>query len=175
MTQPASSEPPAAPDGQSIRRLLLPLGVILAAVALFVVLLGTVFKGALGVDANVPADGMPYAVQVPTDRDRILLATANSATQCQVTDLETGAQIALEDLPGGHVSRGREDWRFDPGSGRLEIVCSAGSPGTQMRVVPAFERGSVTILFAVPGLVAAVGLALLVARTTSLVRSRRTR
>lgn len=99
---------------------------VVAGIALFV----WTVSGFLDTDARVPADGRPHRVTVGTDGDRMLWAPRGSAERCAIVDLATGGPIAL-DPAGGRYDRSDGDgrWRgvarFDPGSGRLEITCTA--------------------------------------------------
>jgi hypothetical protein len=123
----------------------------------------------LHTDASVPADGRPHLVTVSTDGDRMLWRRADVFDpDCRITDTGTGEQVLLRPVTS-QISRdlGEADWtaayRFDPGSGHLEVVCDRGG-SIEIGAAPTVRGVVVGLLLAilVPGLLGLLGLATLV-------------
>jgi hypothetical protein len=102
-----------------------------AAIAIFVWTLSAFFS----TDARVPVDGEPHRVSVPTDGDRMLWRSSDLFDPgCTVVDTATGEEVRLRPV-GSQLTRDTGDgdltaaYRFDPGSGDLEITCATtGGP-----------------------------------------------
>ena len=123
----------------------------------------------LHTDASVPADGRPHLVTVSTDGDRMLWRHDDVFDPgCRITDTATGELVLLRPVTS-QVSRdfGDGDWtaayRFDPGSGHLEVVCDRGG-SIEIGAAPTVRGVVVGLLLAilVPGLLGLLGLATLV-------------
>jgi hypothetical protein len=123
----------------------------------------------LHTDASVPADGQPHLVTVSTDGDRMLWRHDDVFDpSCEITDARTGEQVRLQPVTS-QVSRDFGDggwtaaYRFDPGSGHLEVVCDRGG-SVEIGAAPTVGGVVAGLLLAilVPGLVGLVGLATLV-------------
>ncbi|MBB6626568.1 hypothetical protein H5V45_04440 [Nocardioides sp. KIGAM211] len=118
---------------------------VVAAIAVGVTLVVLTLRGFLTTDATVSADDQPHTVSVGTDRDRLLWATTGSTPQCTVVDRGTGREVATSS-PGAAYTKsdGSGSWtgfaRFDPGSGTLEVTCTAA--GGDVQIGPAPELGS---------------------------------
>lgn len=117
-------------------------GLLVAAVASGVGLFVWTLASLFATDVTVPVDATSHQVSVPTDRDRMLWYDADaSGTDCTVTDRSTGDPVALRDV-SARFSRSDGDgekvgtWRFDPGSGSLEITCGP-QDGRSVDVGPA--------------------------------------
>jgi len=131
VTQPYFTAPPRKPRPSGW---WFALGgvLIVAAVAAGVGLFIWTLSGFLQTDATVQADGEPHRVSVGTDGDRMLWfdETTTPPDECVVVDTATGEELPLEAVSGEYRrSNGTMgDWvgryRFDPGSGELEITCS---------------------------------------------------
>ena len=152
-------------------------GLIVAAIAAGVGLFIWTLSAFFSTDATVPADGEVHTVTVGTDGDRMIWRSSNDSqlAPCEVTDQVTGEPIALSPVTGSYTrSSGSVEWladqRFDPGSGRLEITCAAGSDllGAEQRVqigpAPSIGGfvGGIFASIAVPGLLGLFGVATLI-------------
>ncbi|MFC7496143.1 MULTISPECIES: hypothetical protein [unclassified Nocardioides] len=100
-----------------------------AGVALFIWTLSAFFT----TDARVPADGQPHVVTVGTDGDRMLWRDDDVFDPgCRIVDTATGEEIRLHPVTS-QLSRNTGDgeriasYRFDPGSGQLEVTCAPQS------------------------------------------------
>ena len=131
------------------------IALILSAVAAGIGLFVWTLSAFLQTDVQVVRDGEPHAVEVSTDGDRMLWAYIDETTPtCRVVDQVTGEDIELR-RPGGDFRR--EDggtaggwlgiWRFDPGSGDLEITCSSidSNPPSTVEIGPAPRIGSFVV------------------------------
>lgn len=140
---------------------------VAAGIGLFVWTLGSF----LATDVTVRADQRPHAVSVPTDGDRMLWFEERAPeTSCRVIDTGSGEPVALEPVTG---SLTRDDggggrvgaWRIDPGSGRLEVTCTAAGPGVTVEVGPAPSLASfglgLLVTIAVPLVLGGLGLTVL--------------
>ncbi|MDF1602813.1 hypothetical protein [Nocardioides sp. YIM 152315] len=149
-----------------------------AGVALFIWTLAAFFT----TDASVPADGQPHTVTVDTDGDRMLWRDEDVFDPgCRIVDTATGEEIRLRPVTS-QFSRDTGDgdrvaaYRFDPGSGELEVTCTlqsdaSGDPDWTMgwgkvEIGPApsvggFVGGLVATI-AVPALFGLFGLATLI-------------
>ncbi len=156
---------------------------IVVGVALFVWALWPLFS----TDARVPVDGQGHAVTVDTDGDRLLWRDDDVFDPgCRVVDTATGEEIDLRPVTS-QLSRDTGDgefvaaYRFDPGSGRLEVTCSSGGSdalddrgdgdwhmtlGEEVVIGPAPNVGGliggIVAGIAVPGLLGLFGLATLI-------------
>lgn len=157
---------------------LIALGLV-AGVALFIWTLSAFFT----TDARVPADGEPHAVTVDTDGDRMLWRDDDVFDPgCRIVDRASGREIPLRPVTSQFSrSTGDDDlvaaYRFAPGSGDLEVTCSAqadtgGDPdwemswGEEVVIGPApsvggFVGGLIATI-AVPSLLGLFGLATLI-------------
>ncbi len=126
-----------------------PVVLLLAAVAVFVVMLVSTLGDVLQVDARVPVDGEPHAVSVPAG-ERMLFAElgAGRALPCRVTD-RGGREIEQRDVVGSFtMTRDGREWsgltRFDAGDGDIVVTCSqqAAIDGGEVLVTPAHEIGT---------------------------------
>jgi hypothetical protein len=103
-----------------------------AGAALFIWTLAAFFT----TDARLPADGRPHTVTVDTDGDRMLWRDEDVFDPgCRIVDTATGEEIRLRPVTsqlsrdfggGGNVAA----YRFDPGSGELEVTCAVQPPDT---------------------------------------------
>lgn len=168
---PARPHKPRPSAGWFVVGIALILGAAAAAVGLFVWTLSAFLQ----TDVEVVRDGEPHAVEVSTDGDLMLWAYLyETRPSCRVVDRVTSEEVELR-RPGGEFRR--EDggtaggwvgiWRFDPGSGDLEVTCSAidSNPPSKVEIGPAPRISSVvggilaTIL--VPLLLGLAGVAVL--------------
>ena len=150
--------------------LVLGLGLyVLAALASFL-LIAVLLVAFIDSDATVRADGKPRQVSVSTDGDRLMWLADDDAT-CRVVDAATGQEIPLRRVSDDlERTDSGEDlvgvYRFSPGSGDLEVTCTAASgtdPDEDLVVigsVPELESFAVGILLAIvlPGALALLGL-----------------
>lgn len=150
------------------------IGLILAAVGAGIGLFVWTLSAFLQTDVEVVRDGEPHAVEVSTDGDQMLWTyDFDRRPECGVTDRATGEEIELR-RPGGEFRRDAGSagdwvgtWRFDPGSGDLEVTCSADSsvPPSTVEIGPAprigsFVAGILATIF-VPLLIGLAGVAVL--------------
>lgn len=149
---------------------------VLAAIGAGVGLFVWTLSGFLQTDVEVARDGEPHAVEASTDGDLMLWSyDIDSRPSCQVVDRMTGEELELH-RPGGTFRRntgGGGDWigtgRFDPGSGDLEVTCSATGTFSQATVeigpvprIGSFVVGILATIF-VPLLIGLAGIAVLLA------------
>lgn len=123
--------------------------------------------GLLSVEASIPADGAAHVVTVDTDGDRFLWEPQYGEADCVVRDAESGATLALEPVTGTFTRQVNADaWqaqaRFDPGSGRLSVTCSADAGPAQIGPAVEVEAFVVRILTAIVVPLALIGLGLAV-------------
>lgn len=145
---------------------------IAAAVGLFLWTLSGFFE----TDARLPADGAPHQVTVGTDGDRMLWKDDDIfEAGCQIVDRATGDEISLLAEGGGFTrSTGSGDWvgayRFDPGSGDLEVTCAPSSlveadQVGEIEIGPAPQIGNfvagLIATIAIPALLGLSGIAIL--------------
>ena len=127
------------------------LGAVGAAIGLF----AWTLSGFLQTDVEVVRDGEPHVVEVSTGRDLMLWASDfDTRPSCRVVDRETGEKVELR-RPGGEFRRNDGGsvggwigiWRFDPGSGSLEVTCSAvaSQPRPTVEIGPAPRIGSFVV------------------------------
>ena len=98
-------------------------------------------------DAVVPVDGASHTVQVDSDRDRMIWVAQDAPTpDCEVREAASGERVPLHRVTittirdnGTGSESGR--WRFDPGSGDLEVTCSGGAVGGSAAIGPALTFG----------------------------------
>jgi hypothetical protein len=151
-------------------------GLIVAAlvsgVGLFVWTLSAFFQ----TDATVAADGQAHQVTVATDGDRMLWRDVDVFDpDCSVVDTRSGDQIELRAVTSQFTKDfGDGEWRaayrFDPGSGHLEITCAAvqgfDTDGDEVQIGPAPSIGGfvggIIATIAVPSLLGLFGLAVLI-------------
>ena len=151
------------------------IGLVLAAVGAGIGLFVWTLSAFLQTDVEVVRDGKPHAVEVSTDGDQMLWAYIyETRPSCRVVDRVTGEEVELR-RPDGEFRR--EDggtaggwvgiWRFDPGSGDLEVSCSAidSNPPSTVEIGPAprirsFVVGILATIF-VPLLLGLAGVAVL--------------
>ncbi|KQW53537.1 hypothetical protein ASC77_04490 [Nocardioides sp. Root1257] len=138
---------------------------LLAGIGLFVWTLSAFFQ----TDASLPADGAAHQVGVGTDGDRLLWRdSAVFDPGCVVVDDATGQEIDLRPVTSQMTKDfGEGEWtaayRFDPGSGSLEVTCTAGG-GVQIGPAPSVAGfvGGIIATIAVPSLLGLFGLATLI-------------
>jgi hypothetical protein len=142
-----------------------------SAVGLFIWTLSAFFQ----TDATVVADGQPHEVTVGTDGQRMLWRDDDVFDPgCSIVDLGTGDAVELRPVTSQFTKDfGDGEWtaayRFDPGSGRLAVTCTAArSPddGGEVQIGPApsiggFVGGLIATI-AVPSLLGLFGLATLI-------------
>lgn len=130
----------------------------------------------ISTDATVRADGGTHRVTVGTDGDRVLWRDqAVPDPGCRIVDRATSEQVSLRPV-GGTMTKDLGDgawvaaYRFDPGSGRLEVTCAArdglsvAGQSVEIGAAPSiggFVAGLVATI-AVPGLLGLLGLATLI-------------
>ncbi|HEY1116711.1 MAG TPA: hypothetical protein VGE43_03340 [Acidimicrobiales bacterium] len=147
---------------------------ILLAVAVAVGIFVWLLAGFLSSDATLRADGGPHRVSVGTDGDRMLWYE-DPGTRCDIIDVASGAGIELRRVTGS-FERSDSDgdleglYRFDPGSGDLEVTCSSpfsdlGEGGAVLiGPMPEIDNIVIGVLLAigVPGLLGLAGLVMLI-------------
>jgi hypothetical protein len=145
---------------------------MVAGVAVGVTVLVLTVKGFLATDATIEVDAQPHEVTVPTDSDRMLWfdETVTEPT-CEIVDRESRERVRLEKPDAtytrdfGSAGDQRGEWRFDPGSGRLEVTCSPAS-GSVVEIGPApdFGRfvGGIALGIFLPFFIGGVGFLLLI-------------
>ena len=130
--------------------------------------------------ARIEADGQTHQVSVDTDGERMLWRERGVFDPaCLIVDTATGEEVDLDPVTS-QMTRDTGDgefvaaYRFDPGSGRLEVTCGAEagdadstvSWGQEVAIGPAPQVGSLVggILagIAVPAFLGLLGLATLV-------------
>ncbi len=148
---------------------------IAAAVAAAVGLFIWTISGLFQTDATVLVDGQSHAVEVPTDGDRMLWIDQTMTTpRCRVVDAATDRKIPLRPVSGefqrsnGSAGDWLGLWRFDPGSGRLEVTCigALSRPTASVEIGPAprigtFVGGILATIF-IPLFLGLAGLAILI-------------
>jgi hypothetical protein len=140
----------------------------IASVAVGLVFFLSSVTGFLQVDATVANDGRPHDVSVPTDGRRMLWADGGVA-DCEIVDTETGSAVTTSTVTGSFErSDSSGDWigvaRFDPGSGHLEVTCTAAGGRVQIGPAPKiahFVLGLVVLVF-VPVILGLIGLVALI-------------
>jgi len=144
---------------------------LVAAVGLFVWTLSAFFE----TDATVRADGQTHSVTVATDGDRMLWRDDDVFDpDCSIVDARTGEEIDLRPVTSQFTKDfGEGEWtaayRFDPGSGDLEVTCAAArdlDDGGEVQIGPAPSIGGfvggLLATIAVPSLLGLFGLAILI-------------
>ena len=143
---------------------LLLVAAVVTAVLLFVRTLSSFME----VEARVPADNAPHAVEVGTDGDRFLWAREGGTADCVLVERGSGTPVHLEPVLGSFTrSGGSGEWqavaRFDPGSGDLEFTClSAGGPaeiGPELRM--GSFMGAIVLTVVLPLVLGLAGLVVL--------------
>lgn len=146
-------------------------GLLVAAVASGIGLFVWTLGGFLATDATVPVDERPHVVEVGTDGDRIIWTDATDGrVSCVVVDRVSGGRVRDEyvdtdlrrdDGSGERVGR----WRFDPGSGDLEVTCvsTPGAADVEIGPAPSLESFGLGILLTigVPLLLGGLGVVVL--------------
>ena len=144
---------------------------VLAGIALFVWTLSPLLR----TDATVPTDGRTHWVSVDDDGTRMLWRDEDVFDPgCRIVDAADGEQIDLRPVTS-QISKdvGDGEWtaayRFEPGSGELEVTCAARvavDEGGSVQIGPAPTVGGVVggmiATIAVPSLLGLAGLAVLV-------------
>ena len=152
------------------------VGLIVLAIAAAVALFIWTFASFFHTDARVAADGQAHQVTVDTDRDRMIWVESPESlfpTDCTVVDHATGDQVPLRQVSGEfRRNTGTSgDWvgvyRFDPGSGRLEVTCVSDGTATSYVEIgpsPSFGglAGGILLSMLVPGLLGLTGVAVLI-------------
>lgn len=157
-------------------------GLLVAALAAGIGLFVWTLAAFFSTDATVEADGQPHHVTVATDGDRMLWRDDDVFDpDCTIVDLATGDEVDLRPVTSQFTKDfGEGEWtaayRFDPGSGRLEVTCGLGDPdtgadwqmgwGQKVQIGPApsiggFVGGLIATI-AVPSLLGLFGLATLI-------------
>lgn len=145
---------------------------LVAGVGLFIWTLSAFFT----TDATVPTDGTPHSITVDTDGERMLWRdSAVFNPDCTVVDRASGEQIDLRPVHSQITKEfGDDEWtaayRFDPGSGELEVACAAlsglrgGGQGVEIGPAPSVGGivAGVVATIAVPSLLGLLGLATLI-------------
>jgi hypothetical protein len=144
---------------------------LVAAVGLFIWTLSAFFE----TDATVRADGQAHSITVDTDGDRMLWRDDDVFDpNCSIVDVRTGDQIDLRPVTSQFTKDfGEGEWtaayRFDPGSGSLEVTCAAArdlDDGGEVQIGPAPSIGGfvggLLATIAVPSLLGLFGLATLI-------------
>lgn len=132
-------------------------GLVVAAVVIGIGLLVWTLRPLFLTDASVPMDGQPHAVRVPADSDRVLwIDESVTPAVCRVVDRETSAELPIQGVDAdfrrdnGSIGDRLATWRFDPGSGDLEVTCAPVVSST-VEIGPAPHVGSLAL-----GILAAV-------------------
>lgn len=125
-------------------------------------------------DIEVPRDGAPHAVELSSGGEQMLWTyDFERRPVCRIVDQDTDAEVRLR-APGGEFRRDAGSagdwvgtWRFDPGSGQLEVTCTASAwhPTSTVEIGPAprissFVVGLLATIF-VPLLLGLAGVAVL--------------
>lgn len=121
--------------------------------------------------AEVPADGQSHIVIVDTDDELMLWRDSDVFDPgCSIVDVTNGDEVDLrpvtsqitKDLGDGELTAA---YRFDPGSGTLDITCAAADDSV-IEIGPAPQVGTVLggiiATIAVPTLLGLFGLAILI-------------
>ncbi|GAA1767222.1 hypothetical protein GCM10009795_012090 [Nocardioides hankookensis] len=138
---------------------------IAAGVGLFIWTLAAFFQ----TDATVPANGSAHQVTVDTGGERMLWRHSDVFDPgCTVADAATGTEVELHPVTSQLTKdTGDGEWtaayRFDPGSGRLDITCTTGGE-VQIGPAPSIAGfvGGIIATIAVPTLLGLFGLATLI-------------
>lgn len=137
---------------------------VLAAVALFVWTLSSF----LDTQARILADGQAQLVSVEQDSELMLWGDQAGGQSCSIVDSATGEQVERRST-GGRFERSDSNgdfqglWRFETGSGELEVTCQGGGP-VLLGATPAFGSFMLGLLliFVVPGALGLAGVASLI-------------
>jgi len=142
---PLAPRPPAKPR-PSAWWFGVGIALILSAVAAGIGLFVWTLSAFLETDVEVVRDGEPHAVELSSGDDQMLWTyDFESQPSCRVVDRVSGEEIELR-RPGGEFRRNAGTagdwvgtWRFDPGSGDVEVTCSADSsrPPSTVEIGPA--------------------------------------
>ncbi|HYF72170.1 MAG TPA: hypothetical protein VD864_05085 [Nocardioides sp.] len=132
--RPAKPRPSAWWFGVGITLVVAAVG---AGIGLFVWTLGSF----LHTDATVAADGRPHVLEVETDGERMLWTDESVvAPRCEVVDRASGERVHLRPAAGtfrrenGSPGDWIGSWRFDPGSGELEVTCTGSFEGEEIQI-----------------------------------------
>jgi hypothetical protein len=145
------------------------VALIVAAIAAGIGLFIWTLSGFLDTDATISADGQPHHVTVGTSEDRMLWLEDGFGQECAIVDQRSGAQIRLHPVSADYTrSDSSGDWsgfaRFDPGSGDLEVTCTASDGAVLIGPAPqigSFVGGILATIFA-PLLLGLAGLVVLI-------------
>jgi hypothetical protein len=138
---------------------------VVAAVGLFIWTL----SGFLDTDASIDADGDSHRVSTGTDGERMLWLEDSFGQECTIVDLRSGEEVPLHRVSAEYNrSDPSGDWsgfaRFDPGSGDLEVTCTASDGVVLIGPAPrigSFVVGILATIF-VPLFLGLLGLAILI-------------
>lgn len=149
---------------------------LVAGIVAGIVLVVRIFDaGFLGVEAEVPGDGVAHTVTVDTDGDRFLweqeygFRDQQYGAGCDVVDAGTGRSVTLAPVVGDFFREAdgpgwQAEATFDPGSGQLSVTCSRDHGPAQ--IGPALDVRdfvvSIVVAVVVPLLLIGLGLAVLI-------------
>ena len=179
----ATPEPARPPKARPSRVWFLVGGLlVVASVVAGIVLFTRIFSSEImSVEATIQPIGQPHEVAVDTDGDRFLWEPQYGEADCTIRDTDTGGAVTLMPVDGTFTrSVDGDAWQavatFDPGSGRLTVVCSPEAGPAQIGPALEVEAFVLRLLTAilVPLLLGGLGLAVLIAVTIMYVtRSRK--
>ncbi len=159
---------------------VLGVGLIVLAIAAAIALFIWTFSSFFHTDARVAADGQAHQVTVDTDGDRMIWTESPGSLfppECTVVDHATGDQVPLRHVSGefrrnnGTSGGWVGTYRFDPGSGHLEVTCTTDGFGdatttsyVEIGPSPSFGglAGGILLSMLVPGLLGLTGVAVLI-------------
>jgi hypothetical protein len=141
-------------------------GLLVAAVAVFVVVLVRTVSGFVAVDATVPADDRPHEVTWSGTERRMVWVRERDDASCTFTDPRTGAEVPQSPtLASYSKTTGSTSWvglqTFAGTAGAVRVVCDAASGPVQVGPAPSIRGFGGGIAVAVLALVL-LGLAGLV-------------
>ncbi|WP_296605826.1 hypothetical protein [Nocardioides sp.] len=147
---PARPPKPRPSAGWFAVGIVLIVGAVGAGVGLFVWTL----SGFSDTDVTVARDGRAHAVALTADHEQMLWSyDFDRQPDCRVVDRSTDEEVPLR-RPGGDFRRNAGSagdwvgtWRFDSGSGDLEITCSrsGSTPLSTVEIGPAPRIGSFVV------------------------------
>jgi hypothetical protein len=164
-----AGQPPRAPRKRpSAWWFGLGIGLLVAAAVAGVGLFVWTLHGFLDTDARIHADGRVHRVSVGTGDQLMAWVEDGTGDSCSILDTETGEPVPRQSTGGSYTrSDSGGDWhgafRFDPGSGELEITCD-GQGTVLLGAAPRFGSFFLSILatILVPGFLGLAGVVVLI-------------